>query len=501
MRFLRVVLCFVVAVGQLALAVPVVSADDVDEQGDTASYVIIAQMYPGTSRGDMKDHEFVELYNNTDTAVDVTNWCIEYRSASDNKQWSECLIAPDPSTKLMLAPYGYATFASETLKSEWPVVADVYFSGIINQARGYMLLLDASGAEVDRLGWGEVAEGYPAVPSSELVSGSVLQRKQIDNVMQDTDKDDEDFIVTAEIIIHASNIYEEEAAIVEPPLSVDTVSCDGVVINEIGANITEQFVELYNPTDELVPTLGCLLQTNRSTKTHTLTQEELGAGEYLVILIADTELTLTKTTSGTVELWSSDASTKADTVSYSNLKTETSWSRFMDGWRQTYAVTPGEENVDQPYLPCDDGYYRNMETGRCNKVVIEKPLAACAPDQYRNPETGRCKKTVVSTLTPCKEGQERNPETNRCRSVLGASTTRKPCKENQYRSEETNRCRNLPATSVPDAAFAVQPVEDTGATFVGWWVLGGLALLAVGYGVWEWRREVINILHKLLRRS
>jgi hypothetical protein len=100
----------------------------------------------------------------------------------------------------------------------------------------------------------------------------------------------------------------------------------------------------------------------------------------------------------------------------------------------------------------------------------------------------------------CKEGQERNAETNRCRSVLGATDTRKPCKDTQYRSEETGRCRNLPASGVPDAAFAVKPVEQTGSQFVGWWALGGVCAMAVGYGVWEWRDEIKGVFKRIVRK-
>ncbi|MNH30521.1 hypothetical protein D3C72_2551200 [compost metagenome] len=43
---------------------------------------------------------------------------------------------------------------------------------------------------------------------------------------------------------------------------------------------------------------------------------------------------------------------------------------------------------------------------------------------------------------------------------------------------------------MPQAAFAVESIKDTTQAFVGWWALGGVAFLALGYGAWEWRREV-----------
>jgi hypothetical protein len=50
---------------------------------------------------------------------------------------------------------------------------------------------------------------------------------------------------------------------------------------------------------------------------------------------------------------------------------------------------------------------------------------------------------------------------------------------------------------MPNAAFAVEHVADAGKTFIGWWALGGVGLLAAGYGAWEWRREMRTGLRKI----
>src|SRR5690606_15418215 len=148
-------------------------------------------------------------------------------------------------------------------------------------------------------------------------------------------------------------------------------------------------------------------------------------------------------------------------------------------WVYTNRPTPGSANLPSIIVdiqnelglaPCPPGKYRNPLTNRCRNIVADASvLAACKDGQYRNPETNRCRKIEASTLKPCKDGQYRSEETNRCRNILGASTL-KPCKDNQYRSEETNRCRNLPGSSnMPEAAFAVKPVAESGTVFIGWW--------------------------------
>lgn len=284
----------------------------------------------------------------------------------------------------------------------------------------------------------------------------------------------------------------------DPPKPVN--SCEGLRINEIAANVTDQFVELQNDTDHAIALDGCRLQTNRSqTKAYIFGTEVLAVGELRTVMIHDTELTLTKTTSGVVYVVSSDGQTEVDMQAYSNLATSTSWSRTADKtWEQTYVVTPSQTNVMQKYVPCDDGYIRNDMTGRCNKLTVVSTLVDCGEGKYRSEETGRCRTIpATSILAACKLGQYRSEETNRCRNIVAASV-QKPCKDNQYRSEETNRCRNLPAAAVPESAFAVQPVKEGAMAFVGWWALGGVGILAAGYGVWEWRYEIRRLIGQVV---
>lgn len=127
-------------------------------------------------------------------------------------------------------------------------------------------------------------------------------------------------------------------------------------------------------------------------------------------------------------------------------------------------------------------------------------LLACKEGQYRSEETNRCRSLAssVTALAPCDDDEERNPETNRCRKIATAANAELvPCKEGQERNPETNRCRNVAATSPPDAAFQPEAVAETGKAFVGWWALGGLGLAAVGYGIWEWRQEMLGALQKV----
>ncbi len=280
------------------------------------------------------------------------------------------------------------------------------------------------------------------------------------------------------------------------PTEVNT--CSGLIISEVAANVAseDQFIEILNTNSADLNLEGCMIQTNRSTTNSHVLTGNLVSGGVRVIYIKDTPLTLTKTTSGTVYLLSSDQQTEIDSVSYEDMAENTSMALVGDTWVQTYYITPNSANIWLEYLPCDDGYFRNLETGYCNKVQVNEEQVDCEVGKYRNPETNRCTnvETVNSLLAPCASNQVRNPETNRCRAVSTAGSL-KPCAANQERNPETNRCRNK--VDMVQADFPVEVVGESAQSTLGWWAFGGVGLLALGYAGWEWRIEIMNAIKKV----
>ena len=161
---------------------------------------------------------------------------------------------------------------------------------------------------------------------------------------------------------------------------------------------------------------------------------------------------------------------------------------------QNTFVEPGEGDVvmDVSTLkPCADNQYRSLETNRCRSLVSSTSLTPCKEGQYRSEETNRCRSiasVAAAVLKPCADDQFRNPTTGRCKKIAAADDIPQPCAEGKERNPETNRCRNV-VKSVPPAAYAVEPVKQGAAAFVGWWALGGMASIALGYAAWEWRDE------------
>ena len=299
--------------------------------------------------------------------------------------------------------------------------------------------------------------------------------------------------------------------------------CSGVIVSEVAPQIVDQFIELYNMTDQKISLERCLLQIGTRTYQFPV-GTSLEIGEYFVVSLTKLGMSLARTTAGIVRILASNGEVQ-HSLSYSTPREDRS-AILHDGvvvW--TLAITPGQKNDYLQYTDCELGYWRNEETGRCNKN--NDPIASidCGEGRERNPTSGRCRNIpAASQLTPCREGQYRSEETNRCRSIATAANALKPCADDQFRNPatnrckkiassddvaladcgegrernpSTNRCRNILASTPPTAGFAVEPIQDAANVFIGWWVLGGVTVLALGYAGWEWREEVLRAIRKI----
>lgn len=486
--------------------------------------------------------EFVEIYNPNDETLSLDGVVLRYYNATNT--------ASNPFVtggKLLVDLDGIKIDAKKFLVLDVQSLADT----------GAAIALVKNQSElVDQVAWGgeSIKGGFFVAPAKVPAKDQTLQRCFVSGQLVDASVRD----TSLEFLVYKNELPTPGSALeclidasIDPadPTDPGVVNkCEGLRISEIGANLAQQFVELHNTLDEPINMAGCRVMTNRSASAYfALPETILPADEYFIVAIDKTPLILTKTTTGTVYLLSSDGA-EIDSQSYANLAKDTAWALVYKEWKQTYSVTPGALNVYQQYLPCTTGYERNEETGRCRKIVqlaeqadcgegkyrseetnrcrnltVESTLRPCTVHQYRNPATGRCRNatTATSSLTPCKAGQSRNPTTNRCRNITSMTSTLTPCKAGQVRNPATNRCKAVATTASTlkpcavgqernpatnrcrkvaqgDANAGFKIVESDKATdhVVSWLALGAIGSMALGYGAWEWRREVFGILGK-----
>lgn len=279
-----------------------------------------------------------------------------------------------------------------------------------------------------------------------------------------------------------------------------------VLPNPKGDDKGAEFIEIYNPNDEVVDLKWWAFYLNDKTdKTYTFPEGAMvGPGEYYVYKNTDNVFSLVNT-KGSLRLWSIDGQYNSVVPEWSNAKDDKAWSLVDGGW-QYLEPSPGSANslpitivvATAGLADCGEGRERNPLTGRCRNIPAEKELTPCKEGQYRSEETNRCRSiasAASSVLKPCADDQFRNPETNRCKKIASVEELA-DCGEGRERNPETNRCRNVVAASMPLAPFAAEQVTQVASGTLGWWALGGVSLLAVGYAGWQWRFE----LGKLSRR-
>lgn len=500
----------------------------------TSAKLLITKVGLDTAHG-----TYVELYNPSSGPVNIAGWTLQYVN-----QKGQVTTLKIISTKLVVPAGGALVVGDSRLTDEQ---ADLRFDSgrVLAKTGGSVKLVRSDGRVSDLVGWGAVSarEGSPITLGGKLHAW----RCQTNGVVTDTDNNASDFSVG-----EAPRLRElpacSEPDEPRPPVDPTPPSnrCSGLKLHEIATNVDTPFIEIINAGTSDLDLTGCTILVKGRGKhkdtTHTFKNIELAAGALHVVRLAETNLKLTKTGGG--EVYALDASgNEIDQTSFADLAKDSSWSLLDGEWKVTFLPTPArpnefkqwpdckagyvrheltgrcvKESVELVPAPCRPGQYRSPETGRCRNIVNEPGLAPCKPGQYRSPETGRCRNigklktqtpcregyyrseitgrcrsiaaTAAKTLKPCPDGKFRNPATGRCKKIAADSDVLKECAEGFERNPKTKRCRKVALASAPKTGFAPEQVKQVTGAMWGWWVLGGVSLLAVGYAGWQWRWEI-----------
>ena len=452
--------------------------------------------------------KYVEIYNPTNQNVNLAGWKIEYYAGSDAETVGKIF-----KDEVILAN-GFLVLSNNKM-----LAGAIKFDNNLGlaQSDGSVVLSRSDGSVADIVGWGNNSKsaGSPIKGGVKIVWRCFIDENIIDSKF-----------------LSGKNLNNQEVEPYSRPncktpdskseASKELNKCEGLKLSEIASNVDEQFIEIINSGEKTVITTGCKLTVGDSGVRENIGDIELNPGEFLTIKIKSTKLKLPKT-KGKVYLLD-EAGSQIDSAEYEKLAKSSSWSLIDDEWMQTFMITENSENIFKEYLDCQSGYERNA-LGKCVKIATPPAESPCPAGQYRHPETRRCRKNEAEkTITPCKDGYYRSEETGRCRSIASAAAkTLKPCPEGQFRNSttgrckkiastddiakecpegfernpQTKRCRKIKSASMPTVGLAAAEVKQVAGATWGWWVFGGVSLLAVGYGVWQWRWEISQFVRKI----
>ena len=483
--------------------------DKSDERTEENATILISKI--------SQDKKYIEIYNPTNQNVDLTGWKIEYYAGSGTKTVGKIF-----KDEVILAN-GFLVLSNDKM-----LAGAIKFDNNLGLAQndGSVVLSRSDGSVADTVGWGNNSKsaGSPIKGGVKIVWRCFIGENIIDSKNNSTDFLSGKNLNNQEVVPYSRPSCKKSESIPkpipEPPKELN--KCEGLKLSEIASNVDEQFIEIINSGEKTVITTGCKLVVGDAGVRENIDDIELNPGEFLTIKIKNTKLKLPKT-KGKVYLLD-EAGSKIDSAEYEKLAKSSSWSLIDDEWMQTFMITENSENIFKEYPDCQSGYERNV-LGRCVKIAIPPVESPCPVGQYRHPETRRCRKIeTAKTITPCKDGYYRSEETGRCRSIASAAAkTLKPCPEGQFRNSatgrckkiastddiakecpegfernpQTKRCRKIKSANMPTVGSAAAEVKQVAGATWGWWVFGGVSLLAVVYGVWQWRWEISQFVRKI----
>lgn len=441
--------------------------------------------------------EFVELFNSSSTSIDVSGWRIEYLSASHSGVGAPTRVLAELQGKVVANSHVLLSFENYITN------ADLYFgadtsstSGYLAKSGGRVRLVNVDSGVLDVVSWGSATQLQPWPNVGDIIGGSSAKRLLAS-----------DPLYNAAVPFVISNIPHPEAG------GLEAWRCEGLVLSEVlsnpaGADTGNEFIEVFNPTAEAVQMNGCSLRLGASGQPFHFSHQTIEAGKYMKLSDTQTGITLPNAAGGTVWLLSSE---DEQSIMYPpDIKEGQAWAMFSGVWSLTTSPTPALPNIitapsveggmggSGTALPCPPGKYRHPVTKRCRLKTAAAQSKACKIGQVRNPATNRCRSatSATTTLTPCKAGSVRNPETNRCRSSAALTSALKPCASGQERNAETHRCRKILETSAP-ASFKVEKTPSSSGISIGWLIAGAGGVGVIGYGAYEWRREIATLFGKV----
>jgi len=476
MKHWRIVACILFLVAtwpRTAAADSVIGPPPLPSTAVASPVIITAVRFSGTSATGGAP-VFAQLYNNSDGLVDIHDWQ---------------LTVSTPGQKIILnmfstwiRPRGYMVAGDSTVAG-----ADYTFSLSSSDAEQ----LAAAPARTISLepNTSAILAHSVATPSYAYGNNQWLQRTQTSSGKYNLTGKTTDFAAQN----GAAQLYSGGAY--APASNTDDLTVVELLPNAQGCPPTSadprcnDYIKLYNASGHPIDLASYRVRSSyggtKSSASNTFTLNgSLEPGAYYAVSLKDDSTPLSLVDSGGY-VWLEDAyglKMYEPIIAYPSAGSDAKvgWAWAFDGatWRWTADPQPNGSNNFPPEIS--------------QAATNETTLLPCGAGQERNPDTNRCHlvASAASSLTPCGPDEERNPQTNRCRAVPAASTSLQQCPAGQTRNPETNRCRkdqNAGIPSVKDVAAATAPAVKMP---VQWFIAIGVATVALGYAIYEWRQDI-----------
>lgn len=459
-------------------------------QATSISSVVISQIKAGNSA----TNRLVEIYNNSDLPIDISEWCLYYSPPNDTKPYIElgCFVNSNPNIHKMFKSHTYALFASSQIG-----YYDIELtSGLGTGASGHVYLMDSAGNIIDSVGWGTAINAEGESPKS-ISSTKVIERKFDTElgIYIDTDNNAADFIDSTlrDSKIYETDLYKGLYNITDLCTDIDGIQeiiNDDLINDGTGICLPPQPEDVCKNIPEIqtiVPTgydkddNGNCIEHDECLNLDEI-QSEIPEGyirstenncvlDLMPLVITELLPNAIGNDDGNefIEIYNpNDINVSLDNFGlYVGLNNEHFYN-FPDGLtikpKQYLAFSNNEINFtlvntsSSLKLWSVDGSIYKSTLPYNNPSEGEAWILINNQWQYTNRPTPNAENlnlliediideqdssNIKTDLVPCAANQYRNPLTNRCKLISSDVSELVPCKDGQYRSEETNRCRNI----------------------------------------------------------